>query len=100
MAKILIPTPLRQFADKQNSVELPGSTVAEALAALTQRYPDLRKQIYSDFQKLYAEEVPVLFIMHWDSVLIFNARIKGMPDKVGNPYQLYQEFHTFWIEEE
>ena len=52
MAKILIPTPLRQFADKQNSVELPGSTVAEALGALTQRYPDLRKQIYNDEGKL------------------------------------------------
>ena len=52
MAKILIPTPLRQFADKQNSVELPGTTVAEALGALTRRYPDLRKQIYSDEGKL------------------------------------------------
>ncbi|MDQ6708542.1 MAG: molybdopterin-synthase adenylyltransferase MoeB, partial [Acidobacteriota bacterium] len=52
MAKILIPTPLRQYADKQNSVELPGSTVGEVLGAMTARYPDLRKQIYSDEGKL------------------------------------------------
>ena len=34
MPKILIPTPLRQFADKKDSVEVAGSTVGEALAAL------------------------------------------------------------------
>ena len=52
MAKILIPTPLRQFADQQNSVELPGSTVGEALLALTSRYSDLRKHLYNDEGKL------------------------------------------------
>ena len=31
MAKILIPTPLRQFADKQDSVELRGSPWARLL---------------------------------------------------------------------
>ena len=35
MAKVLIPTPLRQFAEKKDSVEVAGSTVGEALAALT-----------------------------------------------------------------
>ena len=35
MAKVLIPTPLRQYAEKQDSVELTGSTVGEVLSALT-----------------------------------------------------------------
>ncbi|MDQ2944521.1 MAG: molybdopterin-synthase adenylyltransferase MoeB [Acidobacteriota bacterium] len=52
MAKILIPTPLRQYADQQNSVELPGSTVGEALLSLTTRYSDLRKHLYNDEGKL------------------------------------------------
>ena len=39
MARILIPTPLRQFAEKQDSVELPGATVGEVSAALTTRFP-------------------------------------------------------------
>ena len=52
MAKILIPTPLRQFADKRDSVELSGSTVGEVLAALTARFPDLRKQLFNDEGKL------------------------------------------------
>ena len=34
MAKILIPTALRQFAGQQDSVEVSGGTVGEALQAL------------------------------------------------------------------
>ncbi len=52
MAKILIPTPLRQFVEKKDSVELPGATVGELLAALTSQYSDLRKHLYSDEGKL------------------------------------------------
>jgi adenylyltransferase/sulfurtransferase len=52
MAKVLIPTPLRQYAGKQDSVELTGSTVGEVLAALTTQHPDLRKQLYNDEGKL------------------------------------------------
>ena len=52
MARILIPTPLRQFADKQDSVDLTGATVGEVLTALTARFPDLRKQLFNDEGKL------------------------------------------------
>jgi adenylyltransferase/sulfurtransferase len=52
MAKVLIPTPLRQYADKKDSVELNGSTVGEVLGALTSQFPDLRKQIFNDEGKL------------------------------------------------
>ena len=52
MARILIPTPLRQFAEKQNTVEVAGATVGEALAALTTKFPDLQKQIFNEEGKL------------------------------------------------
>ena len=52
MARILIPTPLRQFAEKQDTVEAEGSTVGEVLAALTTRFPNLTKQLYNDEGKL------------------------------------------------
>ena len=45
MPKILIPTPLRQFVDKQNSIELAGGTVGEVLGALTSKYADLRRRV-------------------------------------------------------
>ena len=52
MAKVLIPTPLRQFADKHDAVELHGATVGEVLGALTARFPDLRKQLFNDEGRL------------------------------------------------
>jgi molybdopterin/thiamine biosynthesis adenylyltransferase/rhodanese-related sulfurtransferase/molybdopterin converting factor small subunit len=52
MAKILIPTPLRQFADKQDSVQLPGSTVGEVLKSLTGQYSELRRHLYNEEGKL------------------------------------------------
>ena len=52
MAKILIPTPLRQYADKKDSVQLTGSTVGEVLKSLTSEYADLRRHLYNDEGKL------------------------------------------------
>ena len=52
MAKILIPTPLRQYAEKNNSVDVAAATVGEALASLTTQFPDLRKNLFNDEGKL------------------------------------------------
>src|SRR6266852_5701867 len=52
MAKVLIPTPLRQYAGKQDSVDLAGATVAEVLQSLTNQYADLRRHLYTDEGKL------------------------------------------------
>jgi molybdopterin/thiamine biosynthesis adenylyltransferase/rhodanese-related sulfurtransferase/molybdopterin converting factor small subunit len=52
MPKVLIPTPLRQFTGKRDSITVAGVTVGQALAALTDEYPDLRKQIFNDEGKL------------------------------------------------
>jgi adenylyltransferase/sulfurtransferase len=52
MAKVLIPTPLRQYAGQKDSVDLNGSTVGEVLTSLTTEHPDLRKQLYNDQGKL------------------------------------------------
>ena len=51
---IFIPTPLRGFAGGKSAIELDAATVAEALAALTQAYPDLRKHLFSPEGKLRA----------------------------------------------
>src|ERR671939_1941045 len=49
---IHIPTPLRPFTDKKESVEVSGGTVGELLADLTARYDGLRKHLYADDGKL------------------------------------------------
>jgi molybdopterin converting factor small subunit len=52
MAKILIPTPLRQYVDRKDSLDMEGKTVGEVLGTLTSAYQDLRRQLYSDEGKL------------------------------------------------
>jgi len=49
---IHIPTPLRPFTDKHESVEATGATVGELLADLTKRYDGLRKHLYTEEGKL------------------------------------------------
>lgn len=50
--KILIPTPLRQYAAKSDSVELNAQTVGEALSQLTSTHPELRRHLFTDEGKL------------------------------------------------
>jgi molybdopterin converting factor small subunit len=52
--KVHIPTPLRQYADKRDTVEVSGNTVSEGLKALITQHPDLRKHLYTDEGKLRA----------------------------------------------
>ncbi len=52
--KVLIPTPLRQYADKKNTVEVSATTVGEALAQLTQAHPDLKKHLFTEAGQLRA----------------------------------------------
>jgi|SRR5215472_15167346 len=54
MTKVHIPTPLRQYAGKQATVEVGGGTVADALDSLVQQHPDLRRHLYTDDGKLRA----------------------------------------------
>ena len=49
---IHIPTPLRPFTDKKESVEVTGKTVGELLADLTTRHEGLRKHLYTDEGRL------------------------------------------------
>lgn len=50
--KVIIPTPLRQFAGKHESVNLEAGTVGDALSALTSQFGDLKKHLYSDDGRL------------------------------------------------
>ena len=52
--KILVPTPLRQYAGKQAAVDVSATTVGEALHGLTSAYPELRKHLYNEEGKLRA----------------------------------------------
>jgi len=51
---IFIPTPLRLYAAGQDAVDIDASTVAQALEALTQTFPDLRKHLFTAEGKVRA----------------------------------------------
>jgi MoaD family protein len=50
--RILIPTPLRPFADRQDVVEIDGGTVGDVLQGLVSKYGDLRRHLYNDDGRL------------------------------------------------
>ncbi|MEJ5251269.1 MAG: molybdopterin-synthase adenylyltransferase MoeB [Chthonomonadetes bacterium] len=49
---VLIPSALQSYAGNQGEVQVSASTVGEALQALVEAYPDLRKHLYNEQGKL------------------------------------------------
>ena len=52
--RVLIPTPLRVYAGKQDVIEVEGDTVGELLANMTAEYTELRKHLYNEDGRLRA----------------------------------------------
>ena len=50
--KVIIPTPLRAYAGKQESVEVQAATVGEALDSLTSQYQNLKQHLFGDDGRL------------------------------------------------
>ncbi|HYX93279.1 MAG TPA: ubiquitin-like small modifier protein 1 [Myxococcaceae bacterium] len=50
--KIYIPTPLRQYTGRAESVEVQAGTVGEALSTLVAQHPDLKRHLYTDDGRL------------------------------------------------
>ncbi len=87
--KVMIPTPLRQYAGKQDSVEVKAATVAEALAGLTSEYGDLRRHLYTEegklrsFVNIYLNDEDIRFLakdqtpLHDNDVLTIVPSIAG-----------------------
>ena len=96
MAKVLIPTPLRQFADKHDSVELAGSTVAEVMAALTQRFPGLRKQLFNDegkmrsFVNVYLNDEDIRYLQKDATAVAAGDTVSIVPSIAGGAGDLRQ----------
>ncbi|HBY97294.1 MAG TPA: hypothetical protein DEP84_25705 [Chloroflexi bacterium] len=50
-----------------------------------------RRAIYSDFQKLFAEEVPFLYIMFWDDIIFISKKVQGLPGSARRPRGILNE---------
>ncbi len=89
MAKILIPTALRQFTAQQDSVDASGVTVAEALADLTGQYPDLKKNLFNDqgklrsFVNIYVDDEDIRYLDKEATALAGGETISIVPSIAG-----------------
>jgi adenylyltransferase/sulfurtransferase len=50
--RVIVPTPLRQYAAGADAVELEAATVSDALARLTSRHAELRRHLYAEDGRL------------------------------------------------
>lgn len=73
--KIHIPTPLRAYTSKQESVDIKAGTVKEALAHLTAQFPELKQHLFSEGGKLRS------FV----NVYLNDEDIRYLPEKENAP---------------
>ena len=89
MPKILIPTPLRPFADNQARLEVEGGTVAEAMRALIERYPRLEGHLYDgegrlrSFVNVYVGEDDIRYRERTDTSVEPDTEISIVPSVAG-----------------
>jgi MoaD family protein len=87
--KVIIPTPLRAYAGKQESVELQASTVGEALASLTSRYAELKKHLYADdgrlrsFVNVYVNDEDIRYLQELATPVAANDEVSIIPAVAG-----------------
>jgi adenylyltransferase/sulfurtransferase len=97
MAKILIPTALRQFTEQSDSVEVTGVTVGEALSELTTRYPNIKKNLFNDqgklrsFVNVYVNDEDIRYLDKNDTKLEGGETISIVPSIAGGSTALVAE---------
>ena len=52
MAKVFIPTPLRQYVSDQDTVEVSGQTIEGVLTQLVKQHGELKRHLYDDQGRL------------------------------------------------
>ena len=86
---VAIPTPLRQYTDGQKTVAVSGSTVGQALRALTAAHPDLRRHLYSEdgqlrpFVNVYLGDEDVRYLQQDATPLPDGATLSIVPSVAG-----------------
>ncbi len=89
MAKILIPTPLRQYAGGQDAVEVEAATVGEALDKLTAEHADLRRHLFNDegklrsFVNVYVDDEDIRYLDKENTALTADGTVSIVPSIAG-----------------
>jgi molybdopterin converting factor small subunit len=89
MTKIHIPTPLRQYAQKQATVEVSAGTVADALSGLIDQHPDLRRHLFTEdgklraFVNVYVNDEDIRYLEKEATIITPNDNISIVPSIAG-----------------
>ena len=87
--RVMIPTPLRAYTGKKESVELQAGTVGEALAALTAQFAELRKHLYGEdgrlrsFVNVYLNDEDIRYLQKDKTALSDGDTISIVPSIAG-----------------
>ena len=87
--KIVIPTPLRQYAGNQKAVEVSGSTVSEALGDLGRQHEGMGKHLFDDsgavrsFVNVYVNDEDIRHLESVDTKLGGDDVISIIPSVAG-----------------
>lgn len=87
--KVIIPTPLRAYAGKRESVELQASTVGEALASLTSQYQNLKQHLFGEdgrlrsFVNIYVNDEDIRYLQKDQTQLKEGDTVSIVPSIAG-----------------
>ncbi len=90
--KVLIPTPLRPFTDKLDTVEVAGTTAGEALTALVTKYDGLKKHLYTEegklrsFVNIYVNDEDIRYLQKEQTPLKDGDSISIIPSVAGGAW--------------
>ena len=86
---IHIPTPLRSMTEGQETVEVQGQTIADAVEALTSDYSDLRQHLYTDegslrsFVNIYLDDEDIRYLEKEQTELEDGQEVSIVPSIAG-----------------
>src|SRR4051794_27848342 len=89
MAKILIPTPLRPYTDKQDAVDASGATVGELLSDLTAKHAGLKAHLYNDqgklrsFVNIYVNDEDIRYLQKEQTTVKADDTVSIIPSVAG-----------------
>lgn len=89
MAKILIPTPLRQFAAGLDTVEVDAATVGEALRDLVAAHPQIERNLFNEqgrlrsFVNIYVDDEDIRYLDREQTPLQSGSTISIVPSIAG-----------------
>src|SRR2546430_105158 len=107
MPKILIPTPLRPYTDKQDAVDASGATVGELLADLTRKHSGLKAHLYNEqgklrsFVNVYVNDEDIRYLQKEQTAVAASDTVSIIPSVAGGagPEKGYDPFSTSEVRE-